>query len=346
MGLYSNNKKKQGIFNNIMENWLRKRVPESFEHTLSNRNIFILPTKFGFAFIFLDVLLFLLGTNYQNNTILLLSYLFASLFLTVMMHCFFNFSGLKFSSSALNNNFANRKTIVPINILTSRKHYDINCNFYSNVDTTSIKNPEIICVEQTEIGHNQILVPYPSLKRGKHKLGRIKVFSEYPLGLFISWSMLDFSHQITVYPSPIQIKEHQSNLSKLNDDKKSYLNRIEKSAGNDDFFELKNYVEGESQASIAWKQLARGQGKLSKHYNSNLGSLHCLKLSEMPSSFIEDKLSNLCFLILELTKKDQEFGLLLDSSNSKIITIKPNSGLQHQQSCLTALAEYKKSQYY
>lgn len=109
---------------------------------------------------------------------------------------------------------------------------------------------------------------------------------------------------------------------------------------------MKNYILGESQARIAWKQLARGQGKFSKSYQAQQSNLQWLKLSNMPSNDIEENLQCLCFLILEYTQQKQTFGLLIDlPTNTNIHSaskIEPNSGLVHQEECLMALAKVKR----
>jgi len=332
----------RAFINRRFERWLNKRVPSNFQHTLSNRNIFILPTRFGFAYLFFDILLFLLGTNYQNNTILLLSYLLASLFITVMMHSFYNFSQLTFSSTAKQFTFAKQRAYFPINISANKSHFDLNFHFVKQ-GTSSQK----IKVEQCTEKGCKVLIPYLAMNRGVYNLGRIKVYSEYSLGLFITWAKLGFSHQLVVFPQPKKLSNNHNYLSGLDESKQSHKNDYRASAGNDDFAELKNYIVGESQSRIAWKQLARGQCKLSKHYQSQQGSLRWLKLSDMPSIDMEKKLSFLCFLILEHGKSDRDFGLLLDfdlsntENKSHVVKIMPGSGYQHQQNCLIALAEFK-----
>lgn len=338
-----------------IERWLKKRVPSNTEHKLSSRNIFIMPTRFGFSYLLFVVLLFLLGTNYQNNTILLLSYLLASLFITVMMHSFYNFSQLHFSSSATQYAFAKQNAYFPITIKAKKSHFDLNFYFPSQRQFNNVKSSQkelSTTVEQCEAGESQILIPYFAKQRGIVNLGRIKVFSEYSFGLFITWSMLDFAHQLVVFPQPKKLNNNHNYLSGIEDDKETkptvYHNPTR---GTDDFAELKSYIVGESQARVAWKQLARGQGKLSKHYENQQGSLRWLKLSDMPSFDIETKLSYLSFLIVEYSKTDQDFGLILDVSstgsiinpaltNNTLKTIMPNKGFQHQQSCLIELAKF------
>lgn len=325
------------VINKRFDRWLSRRVPSRFKHKLSNRNIFILPTRFGFTYLFFDILLFLLGTNYQNNIILLLSYLLASLFITVMMHSFYNFSQLTFSSKAKQSCFAQQVINFPISITGHKTHFDINFKF---------SNPQHFLKEiklaQCSAHTNEILLPWHAKHRGVHTLGRVKVFSEYSLGLFITWSLLDFSHEAIVFPEPKRLTDNQQFLTRLNGSDKDNGVYMQATAGGDDFSELKNYILGESQARIAWKQFARGQGKFSKNYQAQQGCLLWLTLSNMPSSDVETKLQFLCFLILEYSKNKQHFGLVIDlpasAKNSAVIQIEPNSGYQHQQNCLIALA--------
>lgn len=325
------------VINKRFDRWLTRRVPSRFKHKLSNRNIFILPTRFGFTYLFFDVLLFLLGTNYQNNIILLLSYLLASLFITAMMHSFYNFSQLTFSSKANQSGFAQQILHFPINVTGHKTHFDINFQF-ANAQHFLKEVKLTQCNTQT----TQILLPWYANQRGVYALGRVKVFSEYSLGLFVTWSLLDFAHEAVVFPQPKRLTNTQQFLTGLNESDQDNGVYMQTTVGGNDFSELKNYVMGESQARIAWKQLARGQGKFSKNYQAEQGSLLWLKLSNMPSSDIEIKLQFLCFLILEYSKNQQDFGLILDlpatGKNSAVVQIEPNSGHQHQENCLIALA--------
>ncbi len=323
------------IIKKRVEHWLSKRVPSNYQHTLSSRNIFIMPTRFGFAYLFFIILLFLLGTNYQNNIILLFCYLLASLFLTVMLNSFYNLSQLTFSSQAQQSSFANQRAYFPIDIQSKKPHFDLNFHLPQQGALA-----DKVKLEQCAVGTSQILLPCYASRRGVYQLGRVKVSSEYSLGLFVSWSMLDFSHQLVVFPQPKKLNSHQNYLSAIDEPENSDNAAQPKGAGIDDFAELKNYITGESLARIAWKQLARGQGKLSKHYENQQGSLRWLKLTDMPSSDLETKLSFLCYLVMHYSKSEQEFGLSLGKPTENIA---PSSGQLHQQQCLFALAKFSPS---
>jgi len=329
------------VVNKRFDRWLSKRVPSHFQHKLSNRNIFIMPTRFGFAYLLFVVLLFLLGTNYQNNIILLLSYLLASLFITVMMHSFYNFSQLTFSSKAQQKGFATQVINFPIIITGHKSHFDINFQFSKPQHFfKAVKLAE--CSTQSI----EVLLPWVAKQRGINALGRVKVFSEYSLGLFITWSLLDFSHQAIVYPVPKKLADNQQYLTGLGEGDKDNGISAQVISGGDDYSELKNYVLGESQARVAWKQFARGQGKFSKNHQAHQGNLLWLKLSDMPSLDLEIKLQFMCFLIIEYSNNNQTFGLILDlpftSRDSAVVKIEPNIGYEHQESCLIALTKVKR----
>jgi len=329
------------VINKRFDRWLSRRVPSKFKHKLSNRNIFIMPTRFGFSYLLFVVLLFLLGTNYQNNIILLLCYLLASLFITVMMHSFYNFSQLTFSSKAKQSGFAKQVINFPITIVGHKDHFDINFQFADPQHTLKAVKLAECSAEPVEI-----LLPWLAKQRGINDLGRVKVFSEYSLGLFITWSLLDFSHQAVVYPEPKRLPDNQQYLTGLGDSDKDNGVSVQVNSGGDDYSELKNYVLGESKARIAWKQYARGQGKFSKNYQAQQGSLFWLKLSDMPSADLEIKLKYMCFLIIECSNDNRVFGLILDlpfsTESSTVIKIEPSSGYEHQENCLVALANVKR----
>ena len=324
------------FFKKNLDRWLAKRIPSNKEHTLNRRNIMIYPTRFGLAYLGFVLLVFLLGTNYQNNIILLFSYLLTSLFITVMLHSFYNFTQLRFHSVAEQRGFAEVNLYFPIKIITDKTHYDLNVHF-----TDASLNSDIQKVEQCQQGSYEIKLAFKAAKRGKYSLGRVTVFSEYSLGLFKSKTVLDFGHYAIVYPQPKSLVAGQYQLSAQAGEPTIDNEQLANSSGTDDFSELKSFVRGESRARTAWKQLAKGQGHFSKHYEASQGPLRWLKLDEMPSNDVEIKLAYLSFLIGELTASNQTFGLVLGAEHThKSANIAPNSGVNHQKSCLTALALY------
>lgn len=324
------------FFQQKFERWLSKRIPSKSSHQLNNKNIMIYPSRFGLGYIGFIILLFILGTNYQNNIILLLSYLLGSFFITVMLHSFYNFSQLQFSSDKQQHGYVGEDILFPVYLIANKTHYDINLHFSRLTSTNKVER-----LTQCQQGTQAVNLVYNNSSRGKFMPGRVTVFSEYSFGLFKSKTVLDFGHQAIVYPKPLTLLagQYQFSAQPLDNNNESY--NTNNAIGTDDFFELRSYVQGESRARIAWKQLAKGQGHYSKHYQESEGKLQWLALKDMPSNNLEIQLSYLTFLVDELSTTNQVFGLLLPSGRgSEEVHIEPSSGLLHQQACLTALALY------
>jgi uncharacterized protein (DUF58 family) len=307
------------------DRWLKRRIPAASQHKLSNRNIFIMPTRFGFVYLLFVVLLFLLATNYQNNVIMLLSYLMASLFITTMMHSFFNLSGLGISADKKIAGYAKQNLAFPIKISLPNRRSDLNLSF---------DDQQTLHLPQSEQGEQTVYVPCQYEHRGVYAPGRLKIWSEFSLGLFITWTRIDFDQQCIVYPEAIPLGNVQSNFAGAANANSSRENI---KPGIDDFYELKTHIPGEPLSRIAWKQFARGQGRLTKHYHQQQGTICWLKLSDMPYHGVEKQLQYLCFLVNEYNLSGQVFGLDLGQEK-----IKPSEGEAHFKQCLMALAIYPK----
>jgi uncharacterized protein (DUF58 family) len=315
-----------------LNQWLERRIPPASQHQLSNRNIFIMPTRFGYFYLFFVVLLFLLATNYQNNVIMLLSYLMASLFITVMMHSFYNLSGITLSSDKKIAGYAKQSIKLPIIVSAPSQRLNLNLCF---------DEQQTYHLSKTVKGEQTVYVACHYEQRGLYHPGRLKLWSEYSLGLFIAWTRIDFDHQCVVYPEANTFKHSENAFTRSSKDNPLLENlTFENKPGTDDFFELKGHIIGEPFSRIAWKQFARGQGLLTKHYHQQQGAEIWLKLTEMPKHGLEKQLAYLCFLIKEYNHSGQIFGLDLGQHQDRI---NPSQGEQHSKQCLMALAIYPRS---
>ena len=213
--------------------WLARRIPQSKEQQINYRNIFIMPTRFGAAYGLFTLILFLLGTNYQNNIIILISYLLVSFFIIVLHHSFFNLSGLKFAANSPIKGYAGSALSFPLMITNKKTRFNIHFSFYqglvnkSSTSNTSgaglavgknISSEQIAVKQHSEKasseqkskvileltqGENEIAVPFQTEKRGQFSLPRMLIASEYGFGLFRTWTRLDFSQQATIFPKPL-----------------------------------------------------------------------------------------------------------------------------------------------
>jgi len=306
--------------------WLKRRIPASSTQRLSNRNIFILPSRFGFSYLIFVLVLFLLGTNYQNNVIILLSYTFASLFISAMLQSFFNLSGLKLHCQQQIFGYAKQLIPISLTVTSEKKRHTLLFQF---------PNQESYQLKTLAMGTTVVNISYSSKNRGINHPGRLRISSEYSLGLFTCWTQLDFGSEIITYPEKRLFQNlHVSKMSAQDDD--LGVNIID---GGDDFGELRQYREGESLSQVAWKQLARGQGWLAKTSQQHQGRDVWLTLLNLPSSDIEVKLQMICYLMLAQYQQGKNWGL--DLGREKL---SPSSGKKHLTDCLIMLAHYPNKQ--
>ncbi len=314
----------------VFGRWLDKRIPSANRFELDHKSIFIFPSKFGALFLFLCSGLFLLGTNYQNNLMIMLCYFLVSLFLLNLFITYVNFSKLDLQLGKTHNGFVNDSIQIPIWFNQSehkkqRPNGDLQIGFY--------KHANFLTLDLNDFS-NPVYLALPCEARGRLELPRVTICSYYPLGLFRCWTHLKFKTSLLVYPAPISTPISLQNSS---ENPKGHGQR-EQTMGYDDFDSLTPYKKGEPLNHVAWKQLAKGQGMISKQFSTQQSNTGWLVLQKTSPEFIEKQLSHLCFQVMELSKNEQRFGLNLGTTQ-----ILPATGNEHQKACLEALAIYPQS---
>ncbi|MFT2090667.1 DUF58 domain-containing protein [Paraglaciecola sp. 2405UD69-4] len=335
------------IIQRQFDKWLDKRIPVANQYHFNHKNIFILPSKFGTLFLGLCGLLFLLGTNYQNNLMLLLCYFLVSVFLVNLLTSYINFAKIRIHMGKAQEVYAGDNFHLPVwlnpdnhfpmanGLITLRfkshnkKKLKTTTNHDTHLDNNSFSNP--------------VTLAFLCQQRGTLTLPRITVESFYPLGLYRCWTHIAFPKAITVFPKPIPCDI--ALFSKAQEQLEQTEQMDYQLSGQNEFSHLKAYQQGDPLNHVAWKQLAKGQGMISKQFVSEESQVGWLSLDKtIPSVGLpihqrqENRLSKLCYQVIELSRNNQTFGLDLRS-----ITIPPNSGQAHRLACLTALATFSET---
>lgn len=308
-----------------LQKWLKQRIPPAKQHVLSSQNIFIFPSFFGFAYLFMVLIIFLLGTNYQNNIILIFSFLLASLFVTAMLFSFQNLNHIEVKLLNEPQGFANKLSYLKLDVSSLKQHH----NLFLYVEPESDQGVLIdITKAQGDTAH---LVPVQHGQRGVQTLGRLRVESNFPLGLFKTWTRLDMASQLITFPEPKLPAQTPQARRVLEGEHDGHNVAIEQSG---DFYQLESYQPGQPLSKVAWKHLAKTQQWLSRsHASATIDDLW-LDYEQMPSSLLEEKYCQLCALVLEHHTLNQAYGLRLPQK-----TIEIAHGESHQIACLMALAK-------
>lgn len=325
-------------FNTHRNRWLDRRIPASHEYRFDLNNTFILPTSFGWVLIFVVIFLFILGTNYQNNLVLLLSFFALSVVLLSLFHSFYFFTRITIKFIKNEELFANQpaflniKVINDSDIIESRLYYQHQYSQHlTNRDRRGRSKKSIVrmlALKNNEQEHQLLLGALP---RGKHLLPRITFFSSYPFGLFKTWSHLAVSDKLMIFPEPIQNKTLHYTASSQKDE--SGENRLLENSSSEELQGIREYKDEDPIHHVSWKHVAKGQGMLSKDFAAHQSSTIVLNLSAFSDYSLEESLGMLCYSVMQLSKNQQNFGLNLGTQQ-----ILPSSGESHRKQCLTALA--------
>ncbi|BDX06461.1 DUF58 domain-containing protein [Planctobacterium marinum] len=314
-----------------LENWLTKRIPSNRQFQMDMSNVFIFPSKFGIAYILLCSLLFILGTNYRNNLMLLLAYFLLAMFLVNLMTSYANFAKLKVQLGKVKSTHAGNDCALPLWLGDSDDKTIAGLKCYGKLHFRLWQGPVQRSIEP-ESHSNPVVLNIPTDKRGYLTLPRVTIESFYPFGLFRCWTHLHFKAQILVYPNPIASKLMRQSFRDGEEEGEESSSSV---GGNNDFDSLKNYVPGESLNRVAWKLVAKGQEMMTKQFADNQQGVIWLDLKHYLKSDLETAIAHLTWLVIELHRKQICFGLTLGA-----IEIPADSDSQHLELCLKSLALY------
>ena len=310
-------------FQNWTSGWLDRRIPSANEITLTQRRIFIFPTRAGLGYLVLVVGLLIAGINYENNMLFGIAFLLLGLFLVSILHTYTNLSGLTLIYSGAEATFcpqfAEFRFLLSRN--TGRSYHAIELGWPDQATVTA----SLVDKDETKVS-----VYFPTRARGRLLMKRLKVQSRYPLGLMRAWTWLDFNASCLIYPEPAANAEFLADHARANENGQFNL-----AAGNEEFAGLDDYRAGDSLKLIAWKSIARGLPPMTKQYRSMTDRELWITWSDSDATNVEAGLSRMCALVLAADSRELAYGLVLPGTE-----VQPALGTEHKRLCLTALAEF------
>lgn len=301
--------------------WVDKRNPVAHAITLNRKNLYTFPNLTGLVYLLVAVVIWMLGTNYQNNLILALAYLMASLFVVAILHAFTNLAGITVKFVGAQPAFAGEPATFTLELTATHKF---------GCDQLELRWPagdtRVVTLNPNE--PLRVSLHAPSKERGYLRPGRLLVQSRFPLGIIRCWTWLNLDAQALIYPAPIACEEPRHQASDGQQEGGTHQR------GGDDFSGLRDYQPGDSVKHIAWKQFAQEKGLFTKEYEAFFSAekwldWHSLNLPQEP------RLAGLCYWALEYEQRQVPYGLNLPGTS-----LEPALGEFHLQAVLKALAEF------
>ncbi len=304
--------------------WHDRRNNATNTHVLHRRNLYIFPSVTGFAYLLLCLIIWLLGTNYQNNLILALAYMQISVFVLTILNTYHNLAGLRIQFVGADPGFAGEK--IAFNLLFSSSHargaHYITAQWLDQLPLIfdfaagQDQREKIYAVAQT---------------RGWLRPRRLLIKSYFPMGLLRCWTWLIFDAAALVYPAPLEGPLPPDVAAGEEEEGRHALY-----TRGDEFVGFREYRAGDSLKHIAWKQYARDQGLWSKQFGEVVSSRRFLQWQDFFQGDREICLAHMCYWALQFNAQQREFGLRLPGEE-----IAPGAGPEHLAQVLRALALFE-----
>jgi uncharacterized protein (DUF58 family) len=306
------------------QEWVNRRIPPAKEITLDQRRIFIFPSRTGLFFGICLLVMLVAAINFENNLSYALTFLLANLFVVAILHTYANLSGLIIRAVGAQPAFPGQQSEFQVMVERGkqRQHFALYLKWPGSSEALVNLLDEDSVVVQLHM---------PVDKRGWFSPGRLLLESTYPLGLLRCWTWIDLDLHALVYPRPLASPDLPGLASDTPDGAAALV------PGNDDFYGFRDYRKGDSLRQVHWKGLAKGQGVQTKHYTAYADRSVWLDWERFPGAGIEQRLSHLCYWVLEFDSCGEEYGLRLPN-----VTIQPSVGEKHRDRVLKELALFGK----
>jgi uncharacterized protein (DUF58 family) len=301
--------------------WLQSRLPLADSVTLTQHNVYILPTRPGLMLGVTLAVLLVASINYQLNLGYLLTFLLAGCALVAMHVSHGTLRGLTMN------------LVAPDAIYTGAK-----AQFVVKLQNTRQRTRHAIALAVADSGQwvwtdvepqasASVQLAWQPGARGLHRLPTLSAQTHFPTGTFRVWTLWRPAAQVLVYPRPepnappLPSEESPSGSGQTN-----AAHRQGEPDG------LRAYRRGDSLKTIVWKKAAKTGELISRDSVALQQRELWLDRQHTGMSHPEQQLSRLCAWVLQADKLGLRYGLRLAQD------IPPDHGPAHLQRCLRALA--------
>jgi uncharacterized protein (DUF58 family) len=309
--------------------WLpRGGALDAGEVVISQRRVFIVPSRAGLGFVLLLAVLLVGSVNYGLGLGFGLTFLALSCALVDMVGTYRNLAQLRLQQGRTAPVFAGEVAQFELHVInrTRLARYAVRADFADWLDARHVA--DIAAGTQATV-----TLTLPTTTRGWAAPARVKLSTRFPLGLFVAWSYWRPAAQVLVYPRP---EDGAPGLPLQGGGGNSV-----RTAGHDDFAGVRNYQAGDSPRQMAWRQIARldpsiGGQLVTKHFEGGGGDELVLDFDRLPRTLdVELRLARLTRWVLDAESRALPYAFHLGP-----VRIDAGSGAAHQAACLRALALY------
>jgi uncharacterized protein (DUF58 family) len=307
---------------NRFQRWFEGRLPLGDVTTLTQRNVYILPTRPGFMLSATLLVLLVASINYQLNLGYLLTFLLAGSTLVGMHVCHGTLRGMTMHLIAPDAQFAGASAVIGINLQSTRR------SIRYGIGLAVVGSDQWVWTDVPAQGMATVHMAFKPGRRGLHRVPTLTAETRFPLGTFRVWTVWRPAAQVLVYPVP---EPSAPPLPAGTPRAGGAASAYQPASG--DFDGVRAYRRGDPLKLIVWKKAAKADELVSRDAQQQQRFELWLDPQHSGSSQPEQQLSRLCAWVLQAEKQGLDYGLRLGS-----LEIKPGRGEAHKRRCLQALA--------
>jgi uncharacterized protein (DUF58 family) len=306
------------------DRWLfRLTGPEPGRIVLTQRRIFLLPTRAGLAFAVALGVMLLASINYNLSLGYLITFLLGGLGVVAILHGFRNLVGLAILPGKSEPVFAGG--LARFDLILGNEREQARPALSAHLRDTLPVTVDLAPGEQVPV-----MLSLAATHRGWLRPGRVTLATRYPLGLIRAWSYVEPDMRCLVYPCP------ESDPPPLPLGGGGGVAGGRAGEGTEDFLGLRPYRFPDSPRRIAWKSLAGEGGLMVKQFSGAEDVVPWLDWRGLPAGMDrEARLSRLTAWLLQARQQCLPCGLSLPGFERP-----PAADEGHFLACLQALAEF------
>lgn len=295
----------------------RLKQAEPLPILINRHRIYVLPTRFGLMFSAVLLVMLLGALNYNNNPAMLLTCLLGAAGYQSVFQAFRAIDRVQLRALRAEPCHAGDTLRISLHFhIDARPRHSLRLSVESNETVFDLIPGSDGCVR----------IELSAPQRGWHRLGRIRVYSEYPFGLFQVWSWLNPEFAALVYP------RLEANAPPLPQDGADAQQQAVRRSG-DELAMLRGYHPTDPLRSIAWKASARHDTLLVKEFEQLRGREVVLDFATLHGLEREARIARLARWVCLAEAAQLRYSLRLPERNPG-----PGLGADHRHACLRELA--------
>ena len=309
--------------------WWQARLPLSDVLVLTQRNVYILPTRPGFVFAATLVVLLIASINYQLNLGYLLTFLLAGAGVAGMHITHGTLRGLTLRLKAPLPVFAGDAAQLEVTLTSEdrRTRYGIGLRVYADRAKTGSEGWAWTDVPAQSQASTH--VSFQPERRGWHTVPTLTAETRFPLGIFRVWAVWRPASRLLVYPAPEPYPPPLPVTQAL----PGGPLQARRSEGRDTEG-VRAYRRGDPLKLVVWKKVAKTDELVSRDTAAAARQELWLDYQQTGALAAEQRLSRLTAWVLAAERLGLVYGLRLPGAAE----ITPDNGEAHKRRCLELLA--------